>query len=82
MNEIARLNDRPAPMRRDLRGEDAAYELKLLLNKLEVEDTLRISRCALHDMRLEVSYMLSQPTYPHETWEDLGSDEICIKRIG
>ena len=81
MTEVATLNDRPAPYRRDLRGGDMIQELVLLMDKLKPGDTLRIHRRFLWEAGASLEHVLP-PTYPHERWSDQATTDLCIKRTG
>lgn len=79
MNEIATLNDRPAPYRRDLRGEGMIHELVLLMDKLRPGDTLRIHRRFLWEAGASLEHVLP-PAYPHTRWCDASTTDLCIRR--
>lgn len=79
MNEVATLNDRPAPYRRDLRGADMLHELVLLMDKLQPGDTLRIHRRFLWEAGASLEHVLP-PSYPHTRWSDAPTTDLCIRR--
>jgi hypothetical protein len=79
VQNVATLNDKPAPCRRDLRGADMIHELVLLMDKLQPGDTLRIHRRFLWEAGASLEHVLP-PTYPHERWTDNESTDLCIRR--
>lgn len=81
MNDVATFNGRPAPYRRDLRGDDLIYELRLLLDKLQVGDTLRIHRKFLWAAGASLEHVLP-PSYPHTRWSETESADLCVRRDG
>jgi hypothetical protein len=81
MQDVATLNDRAAPVRRDLTGDDLVHELVLLLDKLHVGDTLRIHRRFLWEAGASLENVLP-PNYPHERWSEIETTDLCVKRTG
>lgn len=81
MNEIATINDRPAPYRRDLRGADLIHELVLVMDRLTVGDTLRIHRRFLWEAGGSLAHVLP-PAYPHTRWSEPETTDLCIRRDG
>jgi hypothetical protein len=81
MNEVATINNRPAPYRRDLRGADMIYELVLLMDRLAVGDTLRIHRRFLWEAGASLEHVLP-PAYPHTRWVADEDIALCIRRDG
>ena len=79
VSDVATLNNRPAPYRRDLRGDDMIHELVLLLDRLEPGDTLRIHRRFLWEAGASLEHVLP-PTYPHTRWTDDSSSDLCVRR--
>ena len=77
---IALLNDMPAPLRRDLTGDDLAYEMELCLGRLRPGDTLRIDRRAFQEMGGKLRDVAA-PVYPHKRWEDYANNEFCVHRL-
>jgi hypothetical protein len=76
------LNGAPAPMRSDLTGADALYELNLLLGKLQPGDTLRVSLGFLLKFP-EFRYAWApELPYPFEMWEEhFPYSAACLKRL-
>lgn len=79
MSDVATVNDKPAPYRRDLRGNDLIYELVMLMDKLQPGDTLRIHRRFLWEAGASLEHVLP-PTYPHTRWRDDATTDLCIRR--
>jgi hypothetical protein len=79
-DDVASLNERPAPYRRDLRGDDLVYELILLMERLKPGDTLRIHRKALWSAGGSLDDVIPPP-YRHDRWTDSKSGDLCIKRL-
>jgi hypothetical protein len=77
---IALLNDMPAPLRRDLRGEVIAYEIELCLDRLRPGDTLRIDLRAFQELGGKLRDVTA-PIYPHKRWEDYEHGEFCVHRF-
>lgn len=81
MSDVATLNNHPAPVRRDLSGDDMIYELVRLMDKLQPGDTLRIHRRFLWEAGASLEHVLP-PAYPHTRWVDDCCSDFCIKRTG
>ncbi|NBW19735.1 MAG: hypothetical protein EBR82_68360 [Caulobacteraceae bacterium] len=81
MQDVATVNDMPAPYLRDLRGDDLIHELVLLMDRLLPGDTLRIHRRFLLEAGASLEHVLP-PTYPHERWSEPETADLCIKRMG
>jgi hypothetical protein len=79
MGDVATVNDKPAPYRRALRGNDLLYELVMLMDKLQPGDTLRIHRRFLWEAGASLDHVLP-PTYPHTRWRDDATTDLCIRR--
>jgi hypothetical protein len=80
MQEVATLNNRPAPYRRDLRGADLVCELMLVMDRIKPGDTLRIHRGAILAAGASLEHVLP-PVYPHERWVDDETHELCVRRL-
>lgn len=81
MQDVVTLNGMPAPYRRDMTGDDLVDELRLLLDKLQVGDTLRIHRTFLWQAGASLDDVLP-PTYPHTRWSEPESADLCVRRDG
>ena len=79
MNDVATLNNSPAPYRRDLRGKDLIYELMMLMDRLQPGDTLRIDRRFLLQAGASLEHVLP-PAYPHTRWSEEETMDLCIRR--